>query len=67
MNTAINTDRLLTRGEAADFLSVKEQTLALWHSTGRYSIPVVKVGRSVRYRISDLVAWIESRVETQTR
>ncbi len=67
MSTEINTARLLTRSEAAEFLGVKEQTLALWHSTGRYSIPVVKVGRSVRYRMSDLERWIEERTETQTK
>lgn len=60
-------DKLLTRGEAAQFLGVKEQTLALWHSTGRYALPVVHVGRSVRYRTRDLERWLEERTETQTR
>jgi hypothetical protein len=56
-----NTHRLLSRKEAADFLGVKEITLSIWHSTQRYKIPVVKVGRLARYRISDLVAFAESR------
>ena len=50
---------LLSRTEAARILGVKPQTLALWHSTGRYGIPVVMVGRLPKYKPSVLVAWIE--------
>lgn len=53
--------KLLTRREAADFLGVRPQTLATWHVTGRYRLPVVKVGRAARYRVSDLEAWLDSR------
>jgi excisionase family DNA binding protein len=56
--------KLLTRVEAAEYLSVKPQTLALWHSTGRYALPVVKVGRAVRYRLEDLERFIASRTVT---
>ena len=59
------TDRLLTRREAAELLGVAEQTLAVWHCLGRYDLPVVKVGRSVRYRLSDLMTWLESRTRTR--
>ena len=45
---------LLDRQEAADYLGVATQTLAIWKTTGRYSLPVVKVGRLARYRRSDL-------------
>jgi len=53
--------RLLSRKEAADFLGVKEVTLAVWKSTKRYHLPVIKVGRLVRYRYSDLLDFIERR------
>ena len=53
--------KLLSRKEAAEYLGVKPQTLAAWHITGKYGLPVVKVGRSVRYRIADLERWLESR------
>jgi len=56
------TDELLTREQAARFLGVKAQTLALWTMTHRYDLPVVKVGSRVRYRKSDLDKWLESRV-----
>lgn len=59
MNTGLS--KLLNRREAAEYLGVKPQTLATWTCTGRYGLPVVKVGRSVRYRLADLDAWIARR------
>lgn len=60
MATAIASD-LLTREQAAEFLNIKPQTLAVWLSTKRYPLPIVKVGRAVRYRVRDLEHFIESR------
>ncbi|MHB8955443.1 MAG: helix-turn-helix domain-containing protein [Pirellulaceae bacterium] len=57
------TDTLLSRQEAAEYLGVKVQTLATWTSSKRYRLPVVKVGRSVRYRASDLEKWMADRTE----
>lgn len=57
----VTQSNLLTREEAAQFLGVKPDTLAVWHSTKRYAIPLIKVGRAVRYRRSDLEAFLESR------
>ena len=51
----------LTRDEAAEYLSIKPQTLAAWATTKRYDLPYVKVGRCVRYLRSDLDRFIESR------
>lgn len=53
--------KLLSRKEAAEYLNVKPQTLAAWHVTGRYNLPVVKVGRAVRYRVADLERWLSVR------
>ncbi len=59
------TDALLTPAETALRLGVKEQTLAVWRSTGRYPrLPHVKVGRLVRYRESTVEAFPEERVQT---
>ena len=52
---------LLTRNEAAEYLGVKPQTMAVWALTGKYGLPMVKVGRAVRYRKSDLEAFIKRR------
>lgn len=53
---------LLTREQAAKYLGgVKPETLSAWSTLGRYNLPVVKVGRLVRYRREDLDAFLESR------
>jgi len=50
---------MLTRPEAAVFLGIKPQTLAVWAMSGKH-VPIVKVGaRSVRYRESDLREFLE--------
>ena len=54
-------DDLLTRPQAADYIGVKPQTLAVWHTTQRYGLPAIKVGRLVRYRRRDLDRWLEER------
>lgn len=47
-------DPLLTRIQAAQYLHLSPTTLATWASTHRHDIPYIKLGRSVRYRKSDL-------------
>lgn len=49
---------LLSRKEAAAYLGIAEQTLAIWHCTKRYDLPCAKIGRLVRYKKSDLDAFI---------
>jgi excisionase family DNA binding protein len=51
--------KLLTARDAAKALAVCEKTL--WAITDRGEIPVVRIGRSVRYDPQDLSRWIESR------
>lgn len=52
---------LLDETAAAAVLDVSPGTLAVWRSTGRYALPFLKVGRKIRYRRADLLAWLESR------
>ena len=54
-------DRLLSREEAAQFLGVSKGTLEVWACTKRYDLPYVKVGRLVKYWLSDLHAFAQSR------
>lgn len=63
MPTATNPN-MLSRGQAADYLGVKKETLENWACTQRYGLPYIKVGRCVRYRRADLDKFIESRVVT---
>ena len=54
-------DKLLTPKQAAEYLGVKENTLAVWRSVKRYQLPFIKIGRSIRYRVSDLEQFIKSQ------
>jgi excisionase family DNA binding protein len=49
---------------AAAYLGIKVTTLAMWRSTKRYPLRYVKVGRYVRYRKSDLDAFLDKRTVT---
>lgn len=55
---------LLSRKQAAEFLGVKEHTLAVWACNQRYSLPYVKIGRLTKYRYSDLLAFVEKAKKT---
>jgi hypothetical protein len=52
--------------QAAEVLAVKATTLAVWRSTGRYNLPYLKVGRLVKYRISDLAEFLARRTAHHT-
>lgn len=56
-----NFPSLLTPEQAADMLCVSPHTLAVWRSTGRYNLAYIKAGRLVRYKLADLIAFIEKR------
>lgn len=56
----LQVDPLVDENGAAKFLQVKPNTLTNWRCTKRYPIPYIKVGRCVRYRVSDLLQFMES-------
>lgn len=56
----------VTTDEAAAYLGVEASTLAIWRCTKRYPLPYIKVGRLVRYRKSDLDAFLASRTVAST-
>ena len=67
MSTAIpSAPELLTRDQAAEYLGIRPQTLAVWATSGRYGLPFIRVGRRVRYRRADLDRFLEERTATQT-
>ncbi|NLX98443.1 MAG: helix-turn-helix domain-containing protein [Rhodopirellula sp.] len=59
-------DDLMTREQAAGYMQMAPQTLAVWASTGRYGLPYIRVGRSVRYRRRDLDEFMARRTITST-
>jgi len=57
-------EKLLTREEAAKILGVRPNTMAVWKSKGVPSPASYKINGLVRYKESDLMAFIESnRIE----
>ena len=63
MNAIAKMDTLLDRKSAAKFLSVSPGTLAVWDCTKRYNLKPIKVGRAVRYRLSDLEDFLSERMK----
>jgi excisionase family DNA binding protein len=58
-------DIWMTRTEAARYLKLGESTLAKYFVSGD-SPPAAKIGRSVRYRKTDLDAWMVGRLRRST-
>jgi predicted DNA-binding transcriptional regulator AlpA len=52
-------DTLLREQDAADLLSLSVRTLQSWRIR-MAGPPFVQVGRAVRYRRRDLIAWIDA-------
>ncbi len=57
---------ILTTREAAAYLKISVSTLNGWRCTGEQVIPFAKVGRSVRYRVEDLDAFLFTSQRMQT-
>ncbi len=51
-------DKLLTTDEVSEYLSISPHTVEMWRRK-KVGPPWHKVGRSVRYRESELLAWVE--------
>ena len=58
-------DPLLNEQQAADYTGLSVHTLRTKRCRGG-GPPFVKMGRSVRYKLSDLNAWIEARTVANT-
>jgi hypothetical protein len=41
----------------------KTSTLAAWRCTGRHELPFIKVGRRIRYKLSDVLNFFKISVE----
>jgi len=52
-------DRLLDEGTVADLICHSVRTIQKWRVSG-CGPQYVKLGRSVRYRRGDVLAWVES-------
>lgn len=57
MQSKIETAKLMTSRDAAKYLCISERKL--WSMTQAGEIPVVRLGRAVRYDINDLDSFIQ--------
>ena len=65
MSGVLSSD-LLTTEEAAVFLKSSKATLETWRCTKGVLLPFVRLGRSVRYRRSDLERWLQQNTQNAT-
>jgi predicted DNA-binding transcriptional regulator AlpA len=61
MSNSIN-EQWLSRQDLADRYGLPVKTLAKWASKGT-GPPYARMGRHVRYRLSDVTAWETARVD----
>ncbi len=54
-------DKLLTTNQLADYLGVAVSTILQYRATGT-GPQYIKLGHLVRYRISDIEAWLEDKM-----
>ncbi len=52
-------EKLLTVPEAAEFLGMAPNTIYIWGREGK--LPALKIGSAVRFRRSDLEAFLDSQ------
>lgn len=58
----LSADRLLSPAELATYLAIPVQTIYQWRHRGE-GPPGYRVGRHVRYRWSDIQAWLDGRTD----
>jgi excisionase family DNA binding protein len=55
-------ETLLTQEQAAEYLGIPAGTLRVWRGKPGRGPAFVKLGRHVRYRASDVEAWVDANV-----
>lgn len=56
-------EKLLTPEELREALNIPNLSWVYYHTRqkGEFEIPQVRVGRYVRFRLSEVIAWLEAR------
>ena len=57
----MSSETLLNVKQVAQYLQLKESTIYSWAQDGK--IPAIKIGRTWRFRRSDLDAWLERHLK----
>ena len=56
--------KLLSTKDAAEILGISEASLIAWRCAGDYRLPIVRIGRQVKYKLSDVLSYIDSNRQT---
>jgi predicted DNA-binding transcriptional regulator AlpA len=63
LNKVDNSDHydkvFLSTGEVANITGNTTSTLATWRCTKKVNIPYIKIGKTVRYRLSDVLNYLD--------
>ncbi len=57
----MSSETLLNVKQVAEYLQLKESTIYSWAQDGK--IPAIKIGRTWRFRRSDLDSWLERHLK----
>jgi len=66
MNDAKALDRLLTTTALAETWGFEPQTLRKWRCTGSSDLQFIRIGKAIRYRQSDIEAYLAKNTSTST-
>ncbi|WP_199184214.1 AlpA family transcriptional regulator [Cryobacterium sp. Y62] len=61
----LSIEPVLTTGELAEYLGVQTQAIYDLHTDGR-GPSGIRVGREIRFRVSDVVRWLDGLHEPET-
>jgi len=61
---ALSPDEIWLPKQTADALGIEETTLATWRSKQRYPLKYIKLGKLIRYRKSDVLAFLDFCVQS---
>ena len=62
---SVTFQKYLTTKEVAAILRVSPGTLNVWRSVKRYPLPYVKIGHAVRYKATDVQAFLAKHEEAR--
>lgn len=54
-------DGFMSAGTVRQFLDVPDRTLRRWISAGRFPPPDLRIGKSLRWRRSTVLAWVAEK------
>jgi len=61
----LNNDVLVGQIVAGQILDIPPATLQKWRSTNEVDLPYIKIGRSIKYRTTDLKLWLDANTRNK--